>query len=125
MRIVNWPDVKALSYDNNKDLRANCPSEAEVNMRIAAILFVWCTHVLDRSAIDILNCRPRKCLHWNSFYFVSKLLWYGMVISCALLIARKGRNFARMALPVVEQQIIPSSRSLFIGRLGSKLVVHS
>ena len=42
-----------------------------------------------------------------------------------LIIARKGRNFARIALPVVEQQIVPSSRFVFIGRLGLKLVVHS
>ena len=42
-----------------------------------------------------------------------------------LISARTGRNFARIALPVVEQQMVPSSQSLFIGRLGLKLVVHS
>ena len=48
--------------------------------------------------------------------------WLSRVV---LIIARKGRNFARIALPVVEQQIVPSSQSLFMSRLGLKLVVHS
>jgi len=69
--------------------------------------------VLENAKLGILLTSCQNC------YGIE---WLSLVVR---ITARKGRNFARMALPVVEQQIVPISRSLFIGRLGSKLVVHS
>ena len=85
---------------------------------------IQCTHVLDRSAKDIFDCCPRKCVNRKSLCVISNLLWYRLVISCCAYMPGKAEMLQRWPSNS-GTEIILSSRYLFISRLGSKLVLHS